>query len=154
MEYVTGYKAFNKGLINQFNETYEVGKDYTLNSDLKWKKKGFHFAENLEDVLRYYDGFGEIDICVVIGYGDIMSFYDDYYDYEIIVSDHMRIVKVLSREEILEYAKKLPDYRLCRFISGFGLNEDEQLYLTEGRSDLVQRYVRYFQCGEKDAFQR
>lgn len=150
MNYVTSYKAFNKGLINQFNETYEVGKDYTLNSDLKWKKKGFHFAENLEDVLRYYDGFKDIGICLVIGYGNIQK----YYDYETTVSDHMRIVKVLSREEILEYAKKLPDFRLCHFISGFGLNEDEQLYLTEGRSDLVQRYVRYFQCGDENAFER
>ena len=129
MNYIIGFKAYNHGLINRYGEKYEIGVGYALNPNLKWKSNGFHFSKNLEDVLRYYDGFDEIDICLVIGYGNIKTFYDDYNDYETIVSDHLRITRVLSREEILNYAKNLSDNRLCRFISGFYLTEDEQEYL-------------------------
>ena len=59
MEEIIGYKAYNKGLINQFNEHFEVGKEYTIPKETKWQNSGFHFSKNMEDVLRYYNGFDE-----------------------------------------------------------------------------------------------
>ena len=153
-EPIIGYKAYNKGLTNQFGEKFEIGKEYVSNSKIKWKKQGYHFAERLEDVLRYYNGFDEIDICLVMGYGDIHKDYDSYYDYETIVSSHLKIIRILSREEIITYAQTLSDQRLCRFVSGYKLTEDEIELLTTGRSELVQKYVRYYQYGEEDVFRR
>ena len=155
IQYFYGYKAFGKGLQNQFAEKFIVGQVYSLHDDISYQKNGFHFCENLEDVLRYYDGMNEdIDICQVVGFGNVKSYEDEYYDYQIYVADHMQILKVLSRKEIIEYAKGLNDLRLCRFISGFALNEDEIAYLLEKRSLQVQKYIQYYQYGDKDAFKR
>ena len=150
-----GYKAFNPGLQNQFGEKYVIGQVYSLDNGVNFQKNGFHFCENLEDVLRYYDGFNEeIDICEVVGFGNVDSYYDDYNEYQVYVSDHMQILKVLSRDEIIKYASNLNDLRLCRFISGFALNEDEMNYLIENRGMQVQKYIQYYQLGDKNAFRR
>ena len=156
MNYTIGYKAYNKGLVNRYGQRHEMQKIYTHSGDLVWKTSGFHFCENLEDTLRYYDAMNTpIDICQVVGFGEIREYYDSYYDYEILVSDHLKILKVLTREEILEYAKKLPSHRLCRFIQGMKLSEDEIAYLLSGRNDEdVEKCVRYYQYGEKDVYGR
>jgi len=155
MEYKIGYKAYDRGLVNQFGEKYEVGKEYTLDNDLVWQKNGFHFSSNLEDVFRYYTSTSNsVDVCVIEAYGDIETRYDEVYDYEVHYSNKIKIIRVLSREEIIEYAKQLSEDRLCRFIMGVQLTEDEIAYLSEGRSEKVQRYVDYYQLGDKNAFRR
>lgn len=154
MEEIIGYKAYNKGLINQFNEHFEVGKEYTIPKETKWQNSGFHFSKNMEDVLRYYNGFDDIDICVVMGYGNIRSCYDSYYDYETYLADNIKIIRVLTRQEIIDYARQLPEDRLCRFITGYKLTDDEREYFYLNSSDKVKRFIRYYQLGEKDAFSR
>lgn len=48
-----GYKASVNGKCR--NITYEVGKTYTYNGDILLCSSGFHYCENIDDVLRYYD---------------------------------------------------------------------------------------------------
>ena len=154
MEYKVSYKAYNRGLINQFGEKFEIGKKYTVENELKWQRNGFHFSSNLEDVFRFYPNNEELDICQVLGSGEIQTREDTFYDYETHYSSEITITKILSREEVIEYAKNLDDYRFCRFVSGFKLTEEEINYLMEGRGTLVQRYVDYYQYGDENAFKR
>ena len=57
-----GYKAYNKGLINQFGEHHEIGHVYETD-DIIYGKKGYYFCPNIEDTLRFYNGLEEeIDI--------------------------------------------------------------------------------------------
>lgn len=69
MKWVIGYKAYNKGLVNQYNEKYEIGKEY---------------VSDMEDVLRYYDGFkltnGEIDY-LADGRSESVQKFMSYYQY-------------------------------------------------------------------------
>lgn len=69
---ITGYKCFNKDLINRYGMQFEVGKIYSVNGNISFGNNGndFHMCVRLEDTLRYFDSFTqEIDICEVIGYG-------------------------------------------------------------------------------------
>lgn len=156
MSYTIGYKAYNTGLVNRYGQVHEVKKIYTYEGELLWKKAGFHYCEHLEDTLRYYDAMnGSIDICQVIGFGQLEKFYDSYYDYEITVSDHLKIVKKLTREEIIAYANSLPAYRLCRFIQGFRLTQEEIDLILSTHNELeVYQAIRYYQYGDKKVYER
>ena len=123
---VHGYKAFYPGIVNRYGEQYDLHRTYRVSDDLAWQKSGFHFCENLEDVLRYYNGKEEdIIICRVIGSGNILKRYDEYNEYEIIISSHLTINSVMTREEIMNYAYNLRKHRLDRFINGFDLTDNE-----------------------------
>ena len=49
-----GYKAFKKGFIAYGGFTYEIGKTYRIEGELKMCENGFHFCKNLIDVFGYY----------------------------------------------------------------------------------------------------
>lgn len=124
---VNGYKCFNKGLINRYGHKFEEGEIYHYVGDVKFHKSGFHMCSNLEDTLRYFDAFNdEVDIASVTGYGDINA-YDDEYNgfYDMYAVEYLKINHVLTRDEIIEYALKLPEFQVKRFISLFKLTNDE-----------------------------
>ena len=50
---IKGYKASYDGKC--IDLTYEVGKTYTFNGELKICECGFHFCEELKDVFKYYN---------------------------------------------------------------------------------------------------
>lgn len=157
MAVIRGYKIYKKGLENQFLGKQEVRKNYEMYEMPVYQTTGYHYCERLEDTLRYYDAMNdEVDICDVVGFGDIATFYDSYNDYEIIVSNHLRILRVLSREEIIKYINELSDDdRVCRFISGFKLTPEEIDFLVINHpSEKVQKFINYYQLGDKHAFER
>lgn len=155
MDVVSGYKAYNSDFSNNYDEKYEVGKSYHFPGDIKWKKSGFHFCQNLEDVFRYYSAFDDIIICAVTGFGNVYSFFDDYNEYEIMVSNNISIQRVLSRDEIIEYGKSLNGFRLLRYLTGIKLTDDEIEYIMEDKNDtLAMQYIEYYQWGNKDVFNR
>ncbi|MCK9272971.1 hypothetical protein M0P65_05480 [Candidatus Gracilibacteria bacterium] len=47
-----GYKATANGKCKR--KTYKLGKTYTLKSEMKICKRGFHFCQDLFDVFEYY----------------------------------------------------------------------------------------------------
>ena len=126
---IPGYKAFNKGLINRYGKVFEEGKIYRINNDIKWGNdgNGFHFCTYLEDTLRYFDGLNEeIDICKVMGSGNYVVYDDDYYGYyNMYATEYLKIIKNLTREEIIKETEKMWFERLNRFISGFKLTQEE-----------------------------
>lgn len=155
MNAITGYKAYNQDFTNNYGEIHEVGKSYILTDDIKWRKVGFHYCQNLEDVFRYYNAFEDIVICKVTGYGIVHSYYDEYYGYDISVSNNIFIEKMLSRDEIIAYGQSLTGFRLYRFIMGIKLSNEEIEFIMKNKDDPVAiKYLEYYQWGEEDAFRR
>ena len=153
MTTIKGYKAYYKGLINQFGEKHEVGKTYTTD-EVIYEKKGLYFSPYLEDTLRYYNGLkSEIDIAMVEGSGQIREFYDDYYDTTTIAATNLKILSVMTRKEIFDYATKLNDMRLSKFIAGYRLTKEEINVLLK-RGESVKNYIKYYQYNEEDAFMK
>ena len=52
-----GYKAFKKDLVNKYGRKFELNKEYSYDSKLVYGENGhgFHFAECLEDTLRFFN---------------------------------------------------------------------------------------------------
>lgn len=151
-----GYKVFigNKDyFVNNYNSEFKEGNIYTYEGKIQPKKYGYHFALRLEDTLRFGNAREEdIIVCEVTALGNITKYEDEYNDYyDLYVTDKLRIDKILSREEILEYASNLPDYRLIRFIISMKLS-DEEIKLFLNRSAEVLRYIDYYHNGNKEAF--
>lgn len=147
---IKGYKCFNKNLINRYGFQFEVGGIYSVNGEVKYGNNGngFHMCVNLEDTLRFFDGFnGEIDICKVIGFGKCILSIDTHYDYYDMYSvEKLQIIKKLSREEIIKIGLNLPEYRVTRFIQGLKLMEEEiELFKTKfANSKSVLEVISYY----------
>ena len=153
-----GYKCFNQGLINRYGHKFEMGKTYHAESEIKFGNNGngFHICTNLEDTLRYFDAFNnEVDICLVCCYGDNSLYNDEYYGYyDMYAFEYMKIIKKLSREEIFEYAKRLSDYRLKRFISLMKLtqNELEEIKNLFKDNEDILKCILYYQENKTDVY--
>ena len=157
---LTGYKCFDKGLINRYGQKFEVGKVYHCSKDIKFGNigHGFHICKNLEDTLRYFDAMkGEIDICLVECFGKYHEYEDDYYGYyDMFAFENIIIKKVLTREEIIEYALNLPAFKVVRFISLFKLTPEEIiLFKNKYQKDHdVINTIAYYQEGDLNAFNK
>ena len=121
---IQGYKAFASDGTNIALETMPLG-DYHFDGEVKYGKSGYHFATRLEDTIRY-SGTGNPIIAEVIGTGTIDEGEDDYYGYyEVYSASDIKIVRYLTREEIIEYALNLNFRRMKRFIVNFELTSEE-----------------------------
>ena len=124
---MNGYKAFEEGLTNRYGFSYEIGKKYYLNGDLKWNKNGFHFCTRPEDTLRYINGYNnDYNICEVKGGGEIVTYDDEYYGfYDMYASTEIEILRIVPREEIFNMIMNSYSDRVKRYISLTKLTSDE-----------------------------
>ncbi len=153
---IRGYKIFigNKNcFVNNYNQTFKIGEIYEVRVQIKPKGLGYHFALRLEDTLRYGNAKEEeFILCEVTALGNIVEYEDEYYGYyDLYVTDKIRIDKILTRNEIIDYALKLPDYRLVRFIATMK-SDNEEIKLFLNRKTEVLKYIEYYHYGNKDAF--
>ena len=66
------FKAtFTGGRPGYGNETYEVGKTYTLEGEARLCKHGYHASQRADDVLTYYEDFDEMYEVTLAGSTDI-----------------------------------------------------------------------------------
>ena len=155
---IKGYKCFNKNLINRYGIPFEVGKTYSASGDISFGNNGngFHMCLNLEDTLRYFDGFNsEIDICEVIGDGNFVLFEDNYYGYYDMYSvEKIQIIKKLSREEIIDKMLNSIEFRVIRFIQGYKLSPFElQLFKDRFANNIsILNAISYYQEGNLDIY--
>lgn len=139
---IHGYKAFASNGTNIALEIMPPG-DYHYDGVVKYSKTGYHFAKRLEDTIRY-SGTGSPIIAEVIGSGIIDEGSDDYYGYyDIYSASDIRIVRYLTRTEIIEYALNLKDHRLKRFIVNFELTNEELDMFIQENSSLKQTIKDY-----------
>ena len=135
--FVIGYKGFNKDFTNRYGNKFEIGKVYHADGEIKWGNNGngFHLCTNVEDCFRYVDPDTSV-ITEVIGFGKMKEYDDEYYGYyDMYVCENLRIVRVISREEIISMMLYTYADRRNRFIRDYNLTEAE-LKLFEG----VERY--------------
>ena len=153
-----GYKCFDKGLINRYGTKFEVGKEYHCDKEIKFGNdgNGFHVCKRLEDTLRYFDAMeGEIDIAEVSCHGKYQEFEDDYNGYyDMFAYEYLKIDKVLTREEIIDYGLNLYDFRVKRFISLYKLtNEEIKLFKDKFNTNIdVLNTIAYYQEKDSEAF--
>lgn len=154
---IKGFKCFNKGLITNYNNKLELSTVYFSSTNVKFGESGFHLCTNLEDTFRYFDTFQkDVDVAEVIGYGNICK-YDDEYNgfYDMYSVEFMKIVKILSKEEILQYAIVLPEYRLERFISLYKLNDNDIALFKKifyDKTNIIKA-IMYYQENIKDVYE-
>ena len=156
MDYIIGFKAFNKGLINKYSNKYELNRLYKMDGKIKYgiNGNGFHMCLNLEDTLRFFDTFNEeVDVCLVLGFGKYDLYNDEYYGYYDMYSfQKIYIIKKLNREEIINYMKKQSIERIVRFVSLYKMSEEEYNSFRN-MDEKIDKYIDYYQCGKKDVFQ-
>ena len=128
---IHGYKSFASDGTNIALEIMPPG-DYHYDGIIKFGSTGYHFAKNLEDTIRY-SGTNNPVIAEVIASGIISEGVDEYYGYyDIYAASDIKIVRYLTRNEILEYALNLNVSRMKRFITGFELtNEELDLFINK-----------------------
>lgn len=132
--YIKGYKLFNADFTNMYGKKFEVGKTYEVDGEISFgvDGNGFHFCEHFVDTFRYFDTAEGFVLAEVIGTGEIVDYFDDYYGYyDMHASSKIEIVRVVSREEILNMVKKLIKspygiFELKKFFSTFALTEEEK----------------------------
>ena len=131
--FIIGYKALNEDFTNRYGTKYEIGTIYQVSGEIKWGNNGngFHLCTHIEDCYRYVDSDNSI-MTEVIGFGNMKKYDDEYYGYyDMYVCECMRIIRVISREEIINMMLNTYAERKNRFIRDFNLTEDE-LKLFEG----------------------
>lgn len=153
-----GYKCFNADMTNLYGNKFEVGKKYSIKGELKigTSGNGFHICENLEDTLKYFGALNEdIAICEVIGTGDILSDWDDYYGFEKYAVSELEIVRMLSREEIIQMALNFDEDRAFRFVQLFKLTEEEIKLFEEkyGKYIRIMMALEYYQKENKKIYE-
>jgi hypothetical protein len=88
-----GYKASYDGLCNN-NFLYEVGKTYEMEEDPIICKRGFHFCENPDDVLKYYSiGFKSFVLFEIDAIGKIDKWYDKS------CTNKIEIIRIIPKSE-------------------------------------------------------
>ena len=126
--FVMGYKGFNLDFSNRYGDKFAVGKVYHAAGEIKWGNNGngFHMCSNIEDCFRYVCADKSI-IAEVIGFGDIQKYDDEYYGYfDMYVCEYLRVIRVISREEIIDMMLHTYLERRDRFIRDFNLTKEEK----------------------------
>lgn len=161
--WIYGYKVFDDYLFGLNEQQIEVGKIY-IEPNIECGNR-FHFCKNLEDTFIFARGAFNIgvsnpSIYQVCGDGVHNVSVSNYYDVDVYLSERLKIIKKLSREEIIQYYLSFhPDFysdRLLRFIELFALNEDEILLFKDRfkSQDIVLRKISYYQEDRRDPFIR
>lgn len=150
---ITGFKSFFEGHKSIDGKEYVIGVNYHQDGEIIFGKCGFHLCKNIEDTFMYFPEMCDnVSVAIVKAWGDIIRRDDDYRGcYDMYVASDMRIIRFLSREEIINRALQLYDFQLKKFVSRFKLTEDE-IKLFYGKDYSIDRYIDYHQRGIKDAF--
>lgn len=78
---------------------YEIGETYKMDEKPHVCKRGFHACRYIEDTLRFYLPYEKPIICEVELLGDLSYTLDETK----IATNKIRIVRQLTREEMIEY---------------------------------------------------
>ena len=146
-----GYKAFTSRLQNSYGMPFQKGRIYMCEGVIRFgiQGNGYHFCKNLEDTFRYFDGMHDkIEIALVEGFGEIVSYEDDYYGYyDMYAASHLQIIEWLCRENVIDYGLGLNEIRAERFLKGYRLT-DMEITLFEkkfGNQGRIQDVINLYQ---------
>ena len=155
--YIEGYKVFNSDFTTMGGISFSVGMHRHVDGFIKAGPidgNGFHLCKNFEDTFRFIRK--NPILCEVIGYGIISQEYtDDYNEYDgIYACSDLYVKRVVSREEIVEMAKKLDGYRLERIIRTYDMTDEEIEEIENVKNDkMLKKFIDYYHRGNKKAFE-
>ena len=154
--YIEGYKVFD----NEFKTMGGIQFSVGMHKHVAGPKKagpsngnGFHLCKNFEDTFRYKSN--NPILCEVIGYGVISREYiDEYNEYDgIYACSDIYVKRIIPREEIIEMAKNLPEYRLQRLISTYEMTDEEISEIEKtNNTKKIKQYTNYYHRNIKNAF--
>ena len=85
----------------------------------------------------------------MIGSGIIDEGSDEYYGYyDVYAASDIKVVRYLTRAEILEYASQLNFYRMKRFIINFELT-NEELDLFVKANETLEQVIQDYRLRQK-----
>lgn len=154
---IEGYKAFNKDYTNRYGLLFKKSQEYLSCGPLEFgilSNNGFHMCKYLADVFRYFDS----DNCVVakvLGSGNYKEYNDEYYGYyDMYVVEKIKIVKFLTRREIIDTIYQDNIFNIIKFLKTFKLNNQEKLNFLKIYEDNIEiiKHLLYYQFGQKDIF--
>ena len=161
---VKGYKAFKGDLKNKYGEPFEMNVVYSKDPDkLKFGENGhgFHMTAKLADTFRFFNPCLDNVYCEVIGFGKIVQQDDHLYDSDSMYAvEKIKIVKVLSREDIFQYVCQADEaeFRRCLALFPFTKDELEQLRLVVIQKGTVYEELfqdaKKYQTGDASSFKR
>ena len=156
---VVGYKALNSDLTNNYGFKFEENKTYHIDGEVKFGVvgNGFHLSKRIEDTFRYINDENVV-IAKVTGFGEIVEGFDEYNEYfDMYATSDIRIDHIMTREEVIQTMLNRGEFAVCRFITtGFKLTEDEinMFRVKFSNSIMVNQYLDYYMCGDKEVFDR
>lgn len=156
---IRGYKAFDKNMDNRYGRHFEEGKTYRVDGDVAFglNGNGFHFCKRCEDTLRYFDGMNEdIVMAEVIGSGNIVESFDEYYGYyDMFSAEQLEIIRFIPRSElVMNFLNMKNIERVKRFIQGYRLRDIEKAMFRSyfSNEESVLKTIDYYQDGDLEAF--
>ena len=94
------YKASYNGKCQSLK--YEVGKTYTFNGELVMCSAGFHFCNNLDDLLAYYPMRKDLKIFEIDVLGEVITQGNKS------VTNKLKVIKTIS---LVNFKKQLKNYK-------------------------------------------
>ena len=159
MNEIIGYKSVDKKYKDISGNILEENKIYHVDGNIVYGNggNGYHFAKKLEDTLRYQlnddDFLTRPNIAKVIGFGDIVESFDEYYGYyELYAAESIKILKYLKEDEIIAYALGLREDRMLRFVSLYRLNSNE-IKLLKNKYLSVDLALLYYQMKIRNTYE-
>ncbi|MCI9084358.1 MAG: hypothetical protein HFH46_01905 [Bacilli bacterium] len=154
---IFAYKVFYNGLVNRYGYQFETLKEYRVKGKIQWGNhgNGFHMCSYPEDCFRYFDRYDDIVLTRVRGFGDLYSVDDEYFGYyDMFVCEGMEILKIYTREEVLDMMLSLDGDRLKRFLitNGLSIAEVEMFRDVFKDNEEILNCISYYQEDNKDTF--
>lgn len=158
---VKGFKVLNNEQMNNYGIKFEENNIYFVEGKVIFgiNGNGIHFCENLEDVFRYSNAKEEeVKVALVIGFGDIATYHDEYYGYyDMHCASNLYVERILTREEIISHMLKLKtEHKIINFLVTFKLMKDEiELFKKTFEKNLtIMNAIAYYQEDKKDVYQK
>lgn len=143
---ISAFKAFKGDFSNKYGEKFELGVVYSKNpATLKFGKfgHGYHVTAKLEDTFRFFNPCLDNVYCEVLGSGKVIK-YDDYlyHSDSMYVVEKLEIIKILSREDILQFVYQADLNEFRRYLALFPFTKEE---LENLRSMVIEKGFEYQQ---------
>lgn len=139
---VKGYKIFNKDKTNRYGKEFVEGKKYIVGGKISFGNRGngFHMCVHLSDVFRYVDTEdNDFVVAEVKGSGQTClheepNCFEGYYD--MYSCSEIKVVRFLSRKEIIDLMLEANEFEVLKFIRTFKLTT----------SEAIQFYKKFRSC--------
>ena len=143
------FKAFKGDLQNQSGPPFAAGVVYSKSFDtLKFGEfgHGYHVAKNLVDTFRFFNPCLDNIYCEVLCSGKFLLQKDYLYQSDdMYVVEKFEIIKILSREDILNYVYQSSVEEFERYLFLFPFTKNELMELRQWVLNLGGDYLKVFQ---------